>query len=213
MKRQFYITVFKADNVLYPGGKKLPIYCHHVNLGNFGMNSKGEITALPGATIIDAATSPPEAIIVPAGAIAPGTIFPDPHQFLDADFRQVTQIKDMVRLSTFYVSTAEYNSAVVACNPISPGGCPLPQVLTAGGITSSGATIEWTILPGSLGVEYVNNVSPTQPVSDGTFLADGVGFATLTGLAAHTAYVFWIRTVCPGNIKTEWTSLKYDTAS
>lgn len=105
---QFFALVYKADNAFYQSGRQIAINCNHVNEGNMGINTVGEIVSLPGA----ATASPP----VLTALDPQGTVFPSPTAFGGAEFKAVTQIKDMVLLATYWVDTASYNANVVQCN-------------------------------------------------------------------------------------------------
>ena len=107
-KQTFNAIVYKADNAFYQAGKYIAISCHHTPLGNFGMNTYGEVVPLPGA----ATASPPVAMAV----VPEGTVFPTANAFGDANFKAVTQVKDLDALATYYVDTASYNANVVTCN-------------------------------------------------------------------------------------------------
>lgn len=115
--RTFWVTVYKTDKTFFQEGKSMAIHCWHVNSGNFGMNTYGEVIPLPGAAAIQDNASPPNLIIVPDALDPQGTVYPSPTQFGDKHFKAVTKIKDMVLLEEFYVNTDEYNANVVTCNP------------------------------------------------------------------------------------------------
>lgn len=106
MIKNIYVTVYKADNAFYQAGKSLQISCNHVNEGNWGLNTYGEIVPLPGATVPNTETA----------LIPEGTVFASPTAFGDSNFKKVTQLKDMTTLSTFWVDTADYNTKVIFCN-------------------------------------------------------------------------------------------------
>lgn len=114
LQKQFYVKVYMADNVLYKDGKTLPIYCNHTNLGNYSMNTVGQVTPLPEATIL---SSPPE-IGIPAAGIHQGNIYPSLVQPENSGQQLVTKLKDMVMLSEYYVDTADYATKVIQCNPV-----------------------------------------------------------------------------------------------
>lgn len=111
---QFYVKVYMADNVLYQAGKTLPIYCNHTRLGNYAMNTVGQVTPLPEATEVDDTTG----IGIPAAGIHQGNIYPSLLQPENSGQKLVTKIKDMVMLTEYYVDTADYNTKVVQCNPV-----------------------------------------------------------------------------------------------
>ncbi len=119
MNRQFWATVYKADNAFYgPSGKSLAINCDHINVGVFGLNSEGQAVPLPNATTHTLDTSPPTDILAPQVGVPAGEIFPNTAQ-PGLDLKKVVQIKDMVELATYYVDYDSYYAKVVQCNPVS----------------------------------------------------------------------------------------------
>lgn len=214
MKRQFYVTVYAAESAAYKNGQKLPIYCNHTFLGLYGLNTVGEITALPGASQQELTSSPPVSVVVPAGGIPANTIFPDPAQFVDSGFKAVAKIKDEVTLKIYYADAADYAANVVRCNPLSASATcnsPYGQEVISVGATS--ATISFTVPSGAAGYEYLNNTSLIPPTTTGT-VGVGVGTETvnLTGLTPSTTYRLWNRTICADGSKSGWTSQIYTTS-
>lgn len=207
--KTFWVKVYKTDNTFYPEGQNQALHCWHVNSGNYGLNTQGEIVPLPGAEIVEQPTSPPTEVLVPVGINEQGTVFPSPTQFAN-NFVAVTKIKDMVLLKEFYVDTASYNTNVVTCNPVATASsCPVTTGLGATELSSSSVRINWTDNPASAGIEYVNNQSASAPTGDGTFIAQGTATVTITGLSNATLYHFWIRTICAGGVSAAWTSVTY----
>lgn len=88
--------------------------------------------------------------------------------------------------------------------------CIEPTAINASGITSSGATINWTapsIVPGS-GYEYYYSTSNTAPTAGTTPSGTSVTTsASLSGLSPLTTYYVWIRSVCSGSDKSIWTTV------
>ena len=213
MQRQFYVKIYASESASFKDGQKLPIYCKHTFLGIYGLNTVGEITPLPGATFQDLPSSPPASVIVPAGGIPANTIFPDPAQFVDANFKAVVKIKDEVTLKIYYADAYDYQANVVKCNPLSASAtCNSPyglEVIAAGLVT---AKISFTVPSGGYGYEYINNTDLIPPTTDGT---SGVGVGTqtvdLSGLTSSTTYRLWVRTICADGSKSGWTSQIYTT--
>lgn len=203
LDKQFYVTVYKAKSAFYQAGIKLPIYCNHQWLGNYGINTVGEIVPLPKATAPGVGTA----------QIPHGTVFPNPQQFADANFKAVVFIKDMITLDEYYVDATDYNTQVFSCFTVPyASSCPVATGLIAA-LGQTTATISWTNVPSSTGIEYVNNTSSSAPAGDGTFIDVGTSSVALTGLTASTTYHFWIRTICTGGVRAAWTSLTYTTTA
>lgn len=201
-QKRFYVTVYKADSAFYQAGKRLGISCNFINEGNFGLNTVGEIVPLPNSTVPNVGTA----------QIPYGTVFNSPQHFADANFKAVTRIKDMDSLAVYYVDTADYGTQVLACFAVPyASSCPPASGLSAGTPTTTTATITFTGVPSSEGVEYINNTSSVAPTTDGTFVPVGTNSVSVTGLTAATTYHFWIRTICAGGVQAAWTSLVYTT--
>lgn len=202
--KQFFVTVYKANSTFYQAGQKFPIYCNHQWLGNYGINTVGEIVPLPTSTVPGIGTA----------QIPHGTVFPNPQQFSDANFKAVVCIKDMITLDEYYVDAADYNTQIVNCFPVPyASSCPVASGLSAGTPGQTTATISWKNVASTEGVEYVNNTSSSAPTGDGTFVAVGTSSVSLTGLTASTTYHFWIRTICAGGSTAAWTSITYTTTA
>ena len=114
--RQFWATVYKANNAFYQSGKALQINCDHINMGVMGINTYGEIIPAPGTLNASPISSPPGATVV---KVEEGTIFTSPTAFGDAEFKSVTMVKDMFAGGViYYVDTTSYNANVIKCNPV-----------------------------------------------------------------------------------------------
>lgn len=120
MKRQFFVIVYKtgAGN-FYKDGQAVMVHCQHDKIQVMGMNTVGEIFPLPESTAITNNDSPPSVIVVPVGMAPHGTLYPSTTQFADAGFKSVTQIKDRITQDVYYCDTADYNTNVIRCNPVS----------------------------------------------------------------------------------------------
>jgi hypothetical protein len=91
------------------------------------------------------------------------------------------------------------------------GTCiPPTPTMPVGQITSNSAIIAWSAAPNpSDGYEYYFSSSPTAPIS--TTPASGmtaVGNITnlLSGLTPATTYYFWVRSLCGGGDKSQWSA-------
>ena len=103
----FNVLVYKTDKAFHQAGQYYTINCHHLNKGNHGMTTKGKIVALPDATI----SSPPSEV----SKINEATVLPRANQFA-TNYVAVTEVKDLVTLTTYWVDTASYNTNVPNCN-------------------------------------------------------------------------------------------------
>jgi len=92
-------------------------------------------------------------------------------------------------------------------NPTAP--CNPPTSLNATGVTSTGATLNWTEPAGTAGSEYLINTSGVTPAGSGT-PTTGLTY-TATGLTPNTTYFGWVRDSCgPGDFST-WISTTFTT--
>lgn len=210
MKLQFWVKVYKANNAFYKDGRNVQIYCNHTPLGEYGINTVGEITPLPGASEIELG-SPPSPAYVPAAGTPAGTIYPSPTQFSDSGFKAVIKIKDEVTLTEYYADAASYLQNRVNCNPAS--SCDAPYAFHIISVGSTGATISYTTSLLAQASEWIVNTSLTPPSTSGTSIAGaGTKTAVLTGLTTGTTYRFWARVICPGGVPSEWSSVVFTTS-
>lgn len=84
---------------------------------------------------------------------------------------------------------------------------PTPTV-TAGSITTVGATLSWTAVSGSQGYEYVVSSSATPPAS-GT--PHGINSIALGGLNPGTTYYFHVRNKCGTTSYSVWNTTSFST--
>lgn len=84
---------------------------------------------------------------------------------------------------------------------------PTPTV-TAGSITTVGATLSWTAVSGSQGYEYVVSSSATPPAS-GT--PHGTNSIALGGLNPGTTYYFHVRNKCGTTSYSVWNTTSFST--
>lgn len=90
-------------------------------------------------------------------------------------------------------------------------GCTVPTGLLASSITSSSATLSWTMVTGATGYEYVIDNVATNPTGSGTSTVNA--FYNAGGLTPATLYYLHLRSDCgTGNYST-WTSLPFTTTS
>ena len=106
------------------------------------------------------------------------------------------------------VETAFSGSA----NGTTLSSCASPSSIIVSNESCSTADVSWTAATGTiLGYEYAVTTSATPPAS-GTFTASAS--ASLTGLAATTAYNVFVRTQCSGSSFSTWVGpVAFNTAS
>ncbi len=86
--------------------------------------------------------------------------------------------------------------------------CDTVSGLGVTGITSTGATINWTASTCSGGYQYAVNTSASAP-SSGTFT--GLNTLTETGLTSGTTYYAHIRVYCGAGVYSGWTTIPFTT--
>jgi hypothetical protein len=117
------------------------------------------------------------------------------------------------RILTGLSASTTYNWQVQSvCNGISgtyvagtnftttaPPACSAPSGLSAGSISSSGATLTWTAVTGALSynIQY-----KTSAAASWTTVTSTTNSRTLTGLTASTIYNWQVQTVCSGSTST-----------
>ena len=212
-KKNLYITVlaYKDDNGFYgAAGAGRQISCSHQNEGKWYINNKGELTGLPTTTV--PLSRPGNQYQHGANYVDYGTTNKDANRFPDSDYKAVYKIKDTMTGITTYVDTTDWDSKIIACNPVPyPSICSAPTSLSAGTPAATTATITFTEGVNATGYEWVNQVTPgTQPVIAGTFASSSP--ILLTGLTPAHAYRFWIRTICAAMYKSSWVSVNFTTA-
>lgn len=208
---QFFVLTYLDNAGIYkPSGLSVAISCNHQTCGLYGINMVGEIVPLPNATVPPFVT--PGTDLQHGTAMIPqGTTLP-PNYFDDANFKNVTKIKDMETLREYYVDTADYATKVIACNPIPyVTACASVTSLSAGTPGATSATITWVKVIGSVGIEWINKTVDVTPVLDGQFVDVNTQSTLVPGLTTATNYFFFIRTICQG-LKSSWTRVAYTTA-
>lgn len=213
MINRILVLVYKENSTLwFPSGNTRNISCNHQYLGVFGINMRSEEVPIPTSTV------PPE---LGGGEgnesaqfiVLPGNVYVNTTEFGDAGFKVVVKVKDMETGIVSWIDAADYAANIALCNFVPAAGfCPLVTALTTGSLSATGATITWAAVPGSVGIEYINNTSSTAPVVTGTYLGAATTSKAITGLTTATAYHFWIRTICPGGTLSAWASVVYTTS-
>jgi hypothetical protein len=90
------------------------------------------------------------------------------------------------------------------------GGCNAVTALTVTGITSTGATLNWTMASGAVGAKWVVNTTATAPTVFGTLSTTST--AAVTSLTASTTYYAHVRDTCgPGSVSA-WVTVPFTTA-
>ena len=85
------------------------------------------------------------------------------------------------------------------------GGCNAVTSLTASGVTSSSAVINWTMASGAIGAEYVVDMIPTDPTGPGT--GTTASTYTATGHTALTTYYAHVRDSCGATSLSAWVTI------
>lgn len=116
--RTFWVTVYKQDSAFFPDGEYKMIHCNHTKVIECGINTVGEIVAVPTTANSEIpGTSGSTDFETQTAMVPQATISASPTQFSDSGFKAVTEIKDNVTQVTSWVATAQYNANIVACNP------------------------------------------------------------------------------------------------
>lgn len=90
-----------------------------------------------------------------------------------------------------------------------PGGCNAVTALSVTGITSSAATLNWTMASGAVGAKWVVDNSPADPTVFGTLSTTST--AAVSGLTASTSYYAHVRDTCgPGSVSA-WVTVPFTT--
>ncbi len=85
--------------------------------------------------------------------------------------------------------------------------CEMPTDITVSDITATTANVTWTAPENAPadGYEYFYSETNTEPTTDGTVTSETN--VSLSGLSAETQYYVWVRSVCSGTEKSEWSSV------
>lgn len=114
-----------------------------------------------------------------------------------------------VKIAFYGESTVENGDRFLDINNIKvgvPEGCEVPENVTVDNVTVSSATITWNNIENvSWEVAYATSMqelatAEPQPAADTVF--------ELTGLTSATTYYVHVRTVCEGDLRTAWSSVK-----
>lgn len=104
-----------------------------------------------------------------------------------------TDSRSAWKIETF--TTPACGGGGTTCNP--------PTGITSGNATASSIRINWAAVTGATGYEYIVNQSATTPATNGTAVT--TNSATVSGLAAGTAYFLHVRSRC-NNTYSSWTT-------
>lgn len=85
---------------------------------------------------------------------------------------------------------------------VNPLPCPVPESLTASGITASSANLGWTETGSASLWEYELGLASFSPQGSGT--VTGSNPVSVNGLASHASYDFYVRSVCSENDSSTW---------
>ncbi len=104
-------------------------------------------------------------------------------------------------------NTAAGWEATVTCSPAPT--CIAPTALNVSGVTSTGATLNWTASVTTPGVGYdyyidVANVAPTATTTPTGSVAATATSAVLSTLTPATTYHYWVRTNCATTDQSTW---------
>lgn len=90
-----------------------------------------------------------------------------------------------------------------------PGGCNAVTGLTATGITSNSATLNWTMASGAVGAKWVVDNTPADPTVSGTLSTTST--AAVSGLTASTTYYAHVRDTCGPTSLSAWVTIPFTT--
>lgn len=112
----------------------------------------------------------------------------------------------------YWVDAADYDSKISQCNGCcTPAICTIATSLSVRTTTTTGATISFVAPAGATpaGYEYVVKTTNVAPIVDGTYTASSP--IVITGLTTATTYYLFIKTICSGTSKSDWTSITFVT--
>ena len=101
--------------------------------------------------------------------------------------------------------------STISFTTLTSSGCNAVTSLTATGITSSAATINWTMASGVSWAEYVIDMTATDPTISGT--ANNASTYNATGLTAATTYYAHVRDSCGVGSLSAWVTIPIVTLS
>lgn len=179
------ILAYRDDSgFLSPACNKL-VPCDHEMVGPVALNLHADVSVC-------------ETVIPQGTSFAAGST-----EF--ADLVQTYKIK--TSNGFMWVDKTDYDSKIGQCNGCcTQGVCNLPTGVTAGSITTTGATISFTPATGTpaAGYEWIVKTANVAPVINGTYAAGSP--IVVTGLATGTAYYVFIRTICSSTNRSAWTA-------
>ena len=97
-----------------------------------------------------------------------------------------------------------YSVEIIGCREWST--CTAPTAVSAGTITSSGATFTITDAENTNNYEIYYSTSSTTPTAETSATVSGISTKSraITGLTASTIYYYWVRSNCGGATKSSW---------
>ena len=97
-----------------------------------------------------------------------------------------------------------YSVEIIGCREWST--CTAPTAVSAGTITSSGATFTITDAENTNNYEIYYSTSSTAPTAETSATVSGISSKSraVTGLTASTTYYYWVRSNCGGATKSSW---------
>ena len=107
--------------------------------------------------------------------------------------------------SSAFSASGVFSTTAFSC------GVPVATSFTATGISSSSATVNWSVVSGATGYKIQFRVNGSG--SAWSFLSVTINAATLTGLSSSTIYEFQVLTQCTGGTSAYSTSGTFTTAA
>jgi hypothetical protein len=87
--------------------------------------------------------------------------------------------------------------------------CNAVTGLAASAITTSSATLTWTMATGAVAAQYVVDLIPTDPTTSGTVSTTST--AAISGLTASTTYYAHVRDSCGATALSAWVTIPFTT--
>lgn len=206
--------IYRQNSVLYlPAGQYKRVNCNQQYMGVWGINLAGEEIPVPTTTVPPASGGTTTQFQSATVLIPTGRVWVDTAYFGDANFKVVVKVKDMQTGDVFYIDAANFATNILKCNAVGAvTSCPNASNLVVSGITTTGATVTFTLPGGPAGIEWVNSTSGTTPAGHGTLLPAPGNSVAVTGLTTGTLYHFFARTLCAGGVEGAWVSVSYTTS-
>lgn len=89
--------------------------------------------------------------------------------------------------------------------------CGSPGLVYVSHITNNSVDVNWGVVGGASGYEYVVDQTPGDPVGSGTAVGT-INTVNITGLSDSTFYYAHVRTICGGTIYSGWATQMFFTA-